>query len=222
MNVSNCKCSGPNSLYAMFGLLFRFRTANARKAEANPERNGISALTKYDKEERMCPHEEEGQQSEDQAAFNPVGFEYCLIAAQDDFVRIVNELMVRRKRLDVTQRQLATALDMSPSRISEIECMNNTDVSLMRTLLICQALGARLEFRITNSEHALFAKDNTKATVTPQGTSGSVDEEQPSIGHRGNKNYGYIASLQSTKSSEESVNTPKVKKTNSSKKNSAK
>ena len=161
----------------------------------------------------MCPHEEEGQQKDDHAAFNPDGYEKCLVAAQDNFVRIVNELMVRRKRLDLKQRQVAIALDMSPSRISEIECMNNTDVSLMRILLICQSLGARLEFRITDVDHGLFGNPTMEETATPQASGGGASGDQPSIGHRGEKAYFYLASLQSTTNLESELSAPDAVKT---------
>lgn len=139
------------------------------------------------------------QQTAKEVNFDPTAFENCFIAATDQLQRIVHELLVRRRKLDVTQQQLATALDMQQSRISEIERLSSGDISFMRLLLIAEALGVRLELRIADGDSAIFKEPKriprADHEIRAVGQGGSASSEHPEIGKKGGRNYAYVAAV---------------------------
>lgn len=60
---------------------------------------------------------------------------------------LVHDLLLWRRQRGYTQGDLATIVGLPQSRISEIERLKTTDISLMRFLVLAHALGLTVELR---------------------------------------------------------------------------
>jgi|GEM_PF-5588617 len=99
------------------------------------------------------------------------------------YQKVIFELTSAREKLGFTQADLAMMLDWTQPRISEIENLRSTEVSLIRILLLGQALGKTLELRVVSTSEKAGADGigNTDATPLFRAEDIVTDEESEGV-----------------------------------------
>ena len=78
--------------------------------------------------------------------------------AQSNYQEIIGQMVQARRIEGLSQEDLGEMLDLSRQRISAIESLEETDVSLLRILLISEALGITLDTkRLSHYQRAEIA-----------------------------------------------------------------